>query len=112
MIWLLSSFLICVALSSLLPPPPPPLLHEADILEHDSCNSLYDSLVTAYLEHDGDEVAAAAPDVDRDVPQAQLRLRLQQPLLRHPDTIGHLASHHHHYHYHYHHHHYHHTIIP
>ena len=86
MIWLLSSFLICVALSSLLPPPPPPLLHEADI-----------------LEHDGDEVAAAAPDVDRDVPQTKLRLRLQQPLLRHPDTIGNLASHqYHHYHYQYH----------
>ena len=44
------------------------------------------------LEHDGHEVAAAAADVDGDVPQAELLLSHQDALLCHADTVGHLKT--------------------
>ena len=44
------------------------------------------------LEHDGHEVAAAAANVNRDVPQAELLLSHQDSLLCHADTVGHLKT--------------------
>ena len=64
-----------VPVTCLSSPTLPLLLHEVDI-----------------LEHDGHEVAAAAPDVDRDVPQAELLLSHQDALLCHADTVCHLKT--------------------
>ena len=64
-----------VPIAGLSSPSLPLLLYEVDV-----------------LEHDGHEVAAAAANVNRDVPQAELLLSHQDSLLCHADTVGHLKT--------------------
>ena len=55
-----------------------------------SSSLLFDEI--SALEHDWQEVAATASNIDADVPGSNLSVSLNDSILRHLETIGHLIA--------------------